>query len=183
MSVFSGSTVRTPPLTRGRLGRLLVPLAVLIAAAVLAFGLRAGAIYGKTWWDTTHRPVAPKSAPMPTSPQIEQDWGIRFTVVQLLADNGLVELRYEIIDGNKANRIHADSSSLLNIPTIYLEGTGSVIKSNSLLLHYHHDWNQASEGTVHSIVYGNAGGVLYPRALVTIAFPDGLKLQHVPVSG
>jgi hypothetical protein len=183
MSVFSGSTLRTSPVTRGRLGRLLVPLAVLAAAAVLAFGLRAGATYGKTWWDAGHRPVAAKAAPMPTNSRIEQDWGIRFTVVQLLADNGLVELRYQVLDNTKANRLHADNTSLANLPTLYVEGTDKIVRSNSLLFHIHHEWDQGSDGRAYSIVYGNSGGALYARALVTIALPDGLKLQHVPVSG
>jgi hypothetical protein len=183
MSVFSGSTFRTPSVTRGRFARLLVPLAVLTAAGVLAFGLRLGANYGTAWWNANHRPVASKTAQMPASSRIEQDWGIRFTVVQLLADNGLVELRYQVLDNTKANRLHADNTSLSNLPTLYVEGTDRVVKSNSLLFHIHHEWDQGSDGRAYSIVYGNAGGALYPRALVTIALPDGLKLQHVPVSG
>jgi hypothetical protein len=183
MSAFPGSTFRTSPMTRSRLGRLLVPLAVLAAALVLAFGLRVGVSQGQTWWSANHRPIAPKAAPTPASPRIEQDWGIRFTVVQLLADNGLVELRYQVLDNTKANRLHADSTSLDNLPTIYVEGTDKVVKSKSLLFHIHHEWEQGSDGRSYSIVYGNAGGVIYPRALVTISLPDGLKLQHVPVSG
>jgi hypothetical protein len=183
MSAFPGSTFRTSPMTRGRLRRLLVPLAVLAAALVLAFGLRVGVSQGQTWWSANHRPIAPKAAPMPANPRIEQDWGIRFSVVQLLADNGLVELRYQVLDNTKANRLHADNTSLDNLPTIYVEGTDKVVKSNSLLFHIHHEWEQGSDGRAYSIVYGNAGGVIYPRALVTISLPDGLKLQHVPVSG
>ena len=110
-------------------------------------------------------------------------WGIRFTVVQLLADNGLVELRYQVLDNNKANRLHSDNTSLTNLPTIYVEGIDKTVKSNSLLFHIHHEWESGSDGRSYSIVYGNAGGVIYPRALVTISLPDGLKLQHVPVSG
>jgi hypothetical protein len=183
MSAFSGSTFRNSPMTRSRLRRLLVPLAVLAAALVLAFGLRVGVSSGQTWWNANHRPIAPSGATMPSNPRIEQDWGIRFTVVQLLADNGLVELRYQVLDNTKANRLHADNSSLANLPTIYVEGTGKVVRSNSLLFHIHHEWDQGSDGRAYSIVYGNSGGVIYPRALLTVALPDGLKLQHVPVSG
>lgn len=183
MNVSTGSTFRTRPVARGRIARLLVPLAVLTAAAVVAFGLRVGASAGKTWWNANQRPMAAANAPMPTSSRVEQDWGIRFTVVQLLADNGLVELRYQVLDNTKANRLHADNTSLANLPTLYVEGTDRVVKSNSLLFHIHHEWDQGSDGRAYSIVYGNSGGALYPHALVTIALPDGLKLQHVPVSG
>jgi hypothetical protein len=183
MSELTGSTFRTPSVTRGRLGRLLVPAAILLAAAVVAFSLRIGAHYGQSWWNASHRQLAPKTAVMPTNPKIEQDWGIRFTVVQLLADNGLVELRYQVLDNNKANRLHSDNSSLANLPTLYVEGTDKVVKSNSLLFHIHHEWDSGSDGRAYSIVYGNAGGVLYPRAYVTVGLPDGLRLQHVPVTG
>jgi hypothetical protein len=183
VSLNTGSTWRTPAVARGRLRRLLVPLAVLVGALLVAFSLRVGGGAVQSWWGDNHRTIAPKGATMPTSSRIEQDWGIRFTVVNLLADNGLVELRYQVLDNNKANRLHADSTSLANLPTIYLEGTDKVVKSNSLLFHIHHEWDQGSDGRAYSIVYGNSGGALYPRAFVTIALPDGLKLQHVPVSG
>ena len=183
MSLNTGSTWRTPAVARSRLRRLLVTLAVLVAALLVAFSLRVGGGAVQSWWNASHRTLAPSSATMPTSPRIEQEWGIRLMVVQLLADNGLVEVRYQVLDINKANRLHADSSSLTNLPTIYLEGTDKVVKSNSLLFHIHHEWEQGSEGRAYSIVYGNANGALYPRAFVTVAMPDGLKLQHVPVSG
>jgi hypothetical protein len=158
-------------------------LAILVGALLVAFSLRVGGGAVQSWWGASHRTLAPSGATMPTNPRIEQEWGIRFTVVQLLADNGLVEVRYQVLDNNKANRLHADSSSLANLPTIYLEGTDKVVKSNSLLFHIHHEWEQGSEGRAYSIVYGNPNGALYPRAFVTVAMPDGLKLQHVPVSG
>jgi hypothetical protein len=169
-------------LTGGRLRRLLVPLAVLLGTAILVFGLRTGV----SLVESRQQPVGhvdPRTAPMPVSPQIEEQWGIRFTVVQLLADNGLVELRYVVLDNNKANRLHSDSTSLANLPTVLVEGTGQVVRSNSLMFHIHHEWDQGTDGRDYSFVYGNAGGAIHPAARVTIAMPDGLKLQHVPVYG
>lgn len=120
---------------------------------------------------------------MPASAQIEDRWGIRITLVQLLADNGLVELRYQVLDNDKANRLHADTSSLASIPTLRAEGTGLVVKPNSLLFHIHHEWDQGSDGRSYSIVYGNAGGAIQPNGRVTVVMADGLQLQHVPVFG
>jgi hypothetical protein len=170
-------------LGNARVRRLLIATAVLAGAALLFFGLRVVAADGQAWWDANHRPTAAAGAAMPTSSQIEEAWGIRFTLVQLLADNGMVELRYEVLDVNKANRLHADSSSLTDIPYIRVEGIGKVVKANSLMFHIHHDWTQGVEGRNYSIVYGNAGGVIYRNALVTIVMSDGLSLQHIPVRG
>jgi hypothetical protein len=162
---------------------VLISLAFVTGAVVLAFSLRMMVVSGPAWWAAGHRQTAAATAPMPASPMIEDAWGLRFTVVQLLADNGLVEMRYVILDNAKANRLHADSGSLASMPTIDVEGSGKVVKSNSLLFHIHHEWDQGGDGRSYSIIYGNAGGVLYRNALVTIVMADGLKLQHIPVRG
>ncbi len=170
--------------SRSRAGRILVPGAVVMVALVAALGLRFGSIHVREAWTLhqleTHRA---KSMAMPASPRIEEKWGIRFIEAQLLADSGLIELRYQVLDNSKAGRLHDDSSSLANIPWIEVEGTGRRVLSNSLLFHVHHEYDSGSEGRAYSIVYGNSGGVVGPRALVSIHMPDGLVLRHVPVNG
>ena len=118
---------------------------------------------------------------MPTNPEIEQQWGVRVTLVQLLADGGLVEVRYEVLNTDRANRLHADTS-LDTIPSILLEGSSNQIKPRSLMFHYHHG-DKGTEGRTYSIVYGNAGSILHRGSLVTVRMADGLLLQHVPVLG
>src|SRR4030081_448261 len=76
MSAIPESTFHNSRVTRGRLRRLLVPLAVLAAALVLAFGLRVGTSYGQAWWTVNHRPMGPKAAPKPTNPRLQNDTGI-----------------------------------------------------------------------------------------------------------
>lgn len=163
--------------------RLLVPIAAAAAAFVIVAGLRFGITYGEAAW-TRHQLQVHRasSMAMPSSPQIEADWGIRFTEAQLLADGGLIELRYQILDNGKASRLHNQSNSLANIPWIEVEGTGGKVVSNSLLFHIHHEYNTGSEGVTYSIVYGNAGGVIGPRVLISIHMADGLVLRHVPVA-
>jgi hypothetical protein len=119
--------------------------------------------------------------PIPSSPQIEQEWGIRITLVQLLADGGLVEIRYEVLNTDRANRLHADTS-LDSIPTILVEGSTNSIQARSLMFHFHHG-DKGTEGRTYSIVYGNSGGSLHRGSLATVRMADGLTLQHVPVYG
>jgi hypothetical protein len=165
------------------LSPLLIAVALVTGTVLLAFSLRMVVVNGRAWWAASHPATAAATAPMPSSSPIENAWGLRFTTVQLLADNGLVEMRYVILDNAKANRLHADSGSAASMPSIHVEGSGKVVKSNSLLFHIHHEWDQGGDGRSYSIVYGNAGGVLYRNALVTIVMADGLKLQHIPVRG
>jgi hypothetical protein len=176
------ATFRQPPdLKRGRLSRLLLPLALVAAAAVVATGLRVGSGMFETWQNQRAEAAAQRTAHMavPTNPQIEEQWGVRVTLVQLLADGGLVEVRYEVLNTDRANRLHADSS-LDTIPSILLEGSTNQIKPRSLMFHYHHG-DKGTEGRTYSIVYGNAGGILQRGSLVTVRMADGLLLQHVPV--
>jgi hypothetical protein len=168
---------------RGRLSRLLVPVAVLVLGALLAFGLRAGADYGQRYWITAHSPHVASGTAMPASSSIEDQWGIRFTQVQLMGANGLLEVRYQVLDSTKANRLHADSTSLSVIPSLRVEGTDLHITSRSLMFHIHNDWTQNLDGKVYSIIYGNPGGSVYRNGLVTIVMADGLELRHVPVRG
>jgi hypothetical protein len=174
----------TPGLKRGRLSRLLLPIAVVVGALVVAAGIRTGVgIYSNY---QTQRAVAVAEQnvrlPIPTNPQIEQEWGIRVTLVQLLADGGLVEIRYEVLNTDRANRLHADTS-LDSIPAILVEGgSGASIQARSLMFHYHHG-DKGTEGRTYSIVYGNSGGALHRGSLATVRMADGLTLQHVPVYG
>jgi hypothetical protein len=163
--------------------RLLGSLSVVVLAAVVATGLRTGLALFETYRLQTSEAAAQQAArlPMPTSPQVEQVWGIRITIVQLLADHGLVEMRYLVVDSTKAARLHADSTSLANIPWIKVDGTDLSIKSQSVMYHFQHGVGQGLDGRTYSIIYGNANNAIHPGSYVSIVMPDGLELQHVPI--
>ena len=183
MSALTPSASFRPTVAGGRLRRLLVPVSIVIAAALLAFGVRVGAQYAQRSWVAAHSPHVAAGTAMPASSQIEDVWGIRFTQVQLMGANGLVELRYQVLDSTKANRLHADATSLSVIPSIRVEGSNQPITSRSLMFHIHNDWTQNLDGKVYSIIYGNPGASVYRNGLVTIVMADGLELRHVPVRG
>ena len=120
------------------------------------------------------------AAKMPTSGAIENAWGIRFVSVNVLADGGMIEMRYLVVDANKGGRIHRDST-LKDMPVIISEVTGQQVNSHDLLFHIHRGMGVHDEGRAYSIVYGNANFALRPGSLVTLKMSDGLTLQHVPV--
>ena len=183
MSAIAHVAAPEPRVAGSRPSRLLVAAALIVGAAVLAFGLRVGVDYGQRYWTAGHSPHVAAGTPMPVSSQIEDQWGLRFTQVQLMGSNGLVELRYQVLDSTKANRLHADSASLDIIPTMKVEGSDTLVTSRSLMFHVHNDWTQNLDGKVYSIIYGNPGGSIYTGGLVTIRMMDGLELRHVPVRG
>jgi hypothetical protein len=164
---------------RSRLSRLFVAVAVIAAAAVVTVGLRTGVEAYQNYQQQKAVASAPRT--VPTSPQIEQQWGIRVTLVQLMADNGLVELRYLVVDSTKAAKLHADTASLTNIPWLKIDGTDLSIKSRSVMYHFQHGVGQGLDGRTYSIIYGNAGNAIHSHATVTVVMPDGLELQRIPV--
>ena len=157
--------------------RLLRSLGVVVAAVMLAAGVMA--------WRLNERGTRVLAAPgavMPSSPSIEQNWGIRFTAVSVLADGGLIELRYQVVDPSRSPRIHTGDATndTKNLPVLIVEGTGAKVESRSVMFHFHHASDK--DGRLYSIIYGNAGGALKPHTLVTIHLSDGSELQHVPVT-
>lgn len=124
--------------------------------------------------------IAHPAAPFPASPQVEAAWGLRFTNVIVLADNGGVELRYQVIDAAKAQKIHLGNADSNELPSLRVEQTGAMITPSAVLLHFHH--GDTVSGQSYSIVYGNAGGVVHSGGYVTLIMKDGLMIKHIQVS-
>jgi hypothetical protein len=79
------------------------------------------AIAAATVWIVASRTTttsASSSSAIPPSPAIEDRYGVRFVGAHLTAANGMVQLQYQIIDGDKAVALHTDTAS----PIIEQEG-------------------------------------------------------------
>jgi hypothetical protein len=150
-------------------------LAVVLILAVAVVGIRLAV----TTRGTTKAPASLGTLAVPESPAIEAAWGLRFTAVIMLADNGGVELRYQVIDQAKAEKIHLGDATSNQLPTIEVEGTSHKVTPSSVLMHFHH--GDMTNGATYSIVYGNAGGVVRAGVHVSIVMKDGTKLVHALV--
>ena len=176
---MSSAAIGAPTRGGGSVRRLLLPLLLILAVGSAVFGTRY-AISAQIISNPFSKPalaVPAGPATMPTNAAIESQWGIRFTNVVLLADGGLIEMRYQVLDPAKSTRIH--SGNLKDMPAIKVEETGKIVTSNSLMTHFHH--GDMSAGRTYSILYGNAGGAIHLHSRVAIQLPDGLQLQHILV--
>lgn len=153
-------------------------LAAVVALTATILGMRLASHHASGL--PTPVSVAHPAAPVPAAPQVEAVWGLRFTDVIVLADNGGVELRYQVIDAAKAAKIHLGDATSNQLPSLEVEGTSARITPSSVLMHFHH--GDAVSGQSYSIVYGNAGGVVHSGGFVTIVMKDGLTIKHVQVS-
>jgi hypothetical protein len=154
-------------------GRFLLTVALVVAVAASVLGGRVAFAHHSS-------PVATfGSGPVvPTSPVLEQNWGIKITNVVLLADGGLVAIRYQVVDPAKDGKLHSGGTA--NLPVLIDEKTGRQIRSSAALMHVHFA-DGGTDGRSYSILYGNSGGALKRGAIVTVRMVDGTSLRHITV--
>jgi hypothetical protein len=103
---------------------------------------------------------------------IADEWGIRFVHVAVLADGGLLEMRFQVVNPDRVALMFED---LELIPWMIDEDTGTEIKLNNLP--HSHD---IPAGLNEFIIYRNVGGAVEPGDLVTLVVND-LRLEHFRV--
>lgn len=165
------NTVRTgarPQARNQSLRNIILPAAALLVLAV-------GGFIGFQAWSTARQAdqdakIAEQQAAAMAA--IEDRWGIRVTQVAATADGGLVDLRYQITDSDKAIFLYDDVN---NVPKLITEDEGVEIAINSLP--HEHD---LEFGQTYFVIYRNVGNAVKPGALVTVAVGD-LSVEHFAV--
>ena len=117
---------------------------------------------------------------MPASPEMELKYGVRFTQVAVIADGGMVDLRYQVLDPDKAMALMsmsmAEADSNATSPKLIVEQDGTRIENSEVM-----SMKQIPEAnSVQFVLFANPRGVLKPGMLVTIVV-GSLRLTHVPV--
>ncbi len=129
-------------------------------------------------------PAAParvgETVEMPTSDAIESRFGVRFTQVGITADGGMVDLRYRVLDPDKAmaimNMAMSGGGDNPDAPTLIVEGDGTAIDNSEVM-----SMKQLPEpNSVQFVLFANPRGVLKSGMFVTIVVGD-LRMGHVPV--
>jgi hypothetical protein len=166
----ASNTMPSPASPRIWLLRLAVPF-ILLSAVVAWMAYRAN----------LPQPAAPGEAQaMPASLEIENRFGVRFTQVGLTADGGMVDLRYQVLDPDKAMALMsmsmAEADTNPSAPRMIIEQDGTEIANSEVM-----SMKQLPEAnSVQFILYANPRGLLKPGMQVTIVVGD-LRLAHVPV--
>ena len=135
----------------------------LLIAALAAIGLHFRSARAES--DNPNRPV-------PVSAAMEQQLGVRFSRVAVVADGGLVTVFYVVLDPETAYRFQND---VTHPPVLHSESRNLLTKKVALMKQGH----QVRAGQTYYLVYDNPG-VLKPGEQVTITY-GALRLAHVPV--
>ncbi|MHB0877304.1 MAG: hypothetical protein ACYC5O_14805 [Anaerolineae bacterium] len=147
-----------------RRGSLL--LSVLLPVVVVAAALGGWAV----WRAQTMNSIG-RVPPMPQSAAMEERFGIRFTFLAVTADGGLLDLRYRVIDQDKAKNFgHYTETS----PMLIVESTGVVVDVTQMGRHNH----RMEPGRIYYILFRNMSDAIHPGDLVTIDV-GGVRLEHI----
>jgi hypothetical protein len=155
-------TARLARVTASRAAlRLLVLAMILVLVAAVA------------WRTTTREASARNGYHVPQSAGMEARLGVRFVQAAVVADGGLVELRYTVLDAQKASafqrRVH-------NPPTLRSEKrTGTLYRA--ALMRQGHDLRPGQD---YYILYLNNKGAVRPGETMEID-AGGQSLAKVPV--
>ena len=139
-----------------------------LVAGVLLVALAGWLVLGKG------QPAAPRGIPAPasaSSPAFEAATGVRVIRAAVTAGGGMLDLRYQVLDPNKAVIVHdADKP-----PTIIDEATGKTF--NTPWMQHSHS-GDLTAGVTYNLMLMNSGGVIKRGSPVTIVIGDA-RLEHV----
>ncbi|MCP4425961.1 MAG: hypothetical protein GY803_15825 [Chloroflexi bacterium] len=99
--------------------------------------------------------------------------GVRIVLVAMTAGRGMIDIRYQIVDPDKAIVVHDYD----NPPALIVE------KNDALLNRTRHEGSHDFElhpGVVYSVQIMNSGGLISSGSVVSVQIGDG-RLEHVTV--
>ena len=112
---------------------------------------------------------------MPSSPEIEDKYGVRFLGVDITSGGGMIQVRYQVLDSAKTEAIHTEESTP---HIIAADGTDYGLPG---MPGHTHIGPVKKAGTTDFVLLANARGGVKSRSIVTIKIGD-LELHNVPVS-
>jgi hypothetical protein len=110
---------------------------------------------------------------VPQDGQLENSLGVRFTQAAVVGDGGLVEIRYTVLDAQRASAFQND---VKHPPTLKNERTGKTAWRAALMKQGH----TLRPGQTYYILYLNNKNAIKPGDQIEIATPSR-HLVHVPV--
>jgi len=136
--------------------------------------LMAAALGGLLFWNNGsagNSAIAGSTAV--TADQLEQQYGVRIDVVGLLASGGLVELRFQVVDADKATALFGEPEDM---PVLAVEGSSRVLESAKGMKHQ----LTLLDGAAYFFLYTNAGNALQEGSQVSFVM-NGIRLPHLTV--
>ena len=153
----------------------------LVRKALAVLGLIAvffGVLLVRNWRADSNEGAVTAAADarvMPSSPEIEDMYGVRFLGVDVTSAGGMIQVRYQVLDSAKTEAIHSQEAT----PTVI---DGHRVKYNLPGMAGHtHIGPVKKAGVTDFVLLANARGGVRSGSTVTIMI-GSLELHNVPVS-
>ena len=141
---------------------------LILLASVLLFVLLSVAM---AWYLKDLRAVSIEQEHNRQVAELADRFGIQITLIGINESMGVIELRYQIVDPNKALDV-GDGQE--NYPTLIAEKNGKALYPPPATTHQH---KNVEVGRTHYFFINNQRGVLSPGDLVTVVLGD-LQVKH-----
>jgi hypothetical protein len=146
--------------------------------AMLVLGLLTGAsVFAFQSWGRLTPSTASMTLPEQQKAAIDAiaaNSGIRFTQVMVTANGGLVDVRYQVIDPDKAKTIF---DKLETAPRLRAENGVEISMASPPQRH------SLTAGVVYYLLYRNVDGAIKPGSAITILIGKDIKLPKFKVEG
>ncbi len=142
---------------------------VVLAVVVLSSAL----LVARGWRPGERVARAPASATVPTSTELEETYGIRVVGVDLTGSDGMLQLRYQVLDADKAHAVHDDATA----PAV-LAG-GRTLDEPGIAGHGGHKV-AVDAGAAGVVLIANTGHAVSLGDIVTVRMGE-LRLDGIPV--
>ena len=138
-------------------------------------------VAGFTGFMLVHGSSAPRGAqavaenvpPVVTPAGLAAKSGVRVVRVAVTGDGGLLDLRFQAVDTDRAAAVHDPATP----PELVDEETGVVV--NALLMGHQHK-GRLKAGQIYYLIFNNPGNLVHRGGRVTVVLGDA-RLPHVRV--
>ncbi|MDR7253519.1 hypothetical protein J2X46_002509 [Nocardioides sp. BE266] len=145
-----------------------------VLVLVLALVLLGGALGWRAW--SQQRADIRSGTTLVDADGLAAAYGIDVDMVAVTAAGGLIELRYQVVDPDKADRINHDPSLA---PAFVVEDTGETLVMKTAP---HHHGAELRLGGTYFFLMANAHNAVHKGAEVTLVMGE-LRMQHLVVQG
>lgn len=114
---------------------------------------------------STARPPPQVQTPLVSAAGLAERSGVRLTQVAVTGAGGLIDLRYQVVDPDRANSLHNPRTP----PFLVLESTGLLV--NELLMGHSHK-GRLKAGQTYYLIFENPGNLVHRGARVTVQLGD-----------
>jgi hypothetical protein len=144
-------------------------LLALVGALVLPLAVTAVLTWTASSTDLFARRAA--DARLVSATDLEEEYGIRVNLVAVTANGGLVDLRFTVLDKDKAGHILHDAASL---PELLLADRGAVLRAPQPHAHK----IELLDGASYFLLFPNSGGLVQAGVPVSVVI-DEVRLEPV----